>query len=81
MRLYLELFVVVALGIEGAYQDIFSDEDHDGKCTILNSGDYQATVEMNNESYKPKGTDISRKMLTNSYSDCYFIKKTSIILN
>ncbi len=71
MRLTLALFVVVALTIENSSQDIYSDEDHDGKCTILASDDYHTTLEVNNENNNPKGTDISRKLLSNGYSNCY----------
>lgn len=62
MRLSLALFVFVALTIEKAAQDIYSAEDNDGKCTILDSDDYRTTVETNNESYNRKGMDISEEV-------------------
>lgn len=71
MRLSLALFVVVALTIEKSSQDIYSDEDHDGKCTILASEDYHTTLEVNNENNNPKGTDISRKLFPNGISVCH----------
>ena len=63
MRLSLALFVAVTLTIEKAAQNIYSAEDNDGKCTILDSHDYRTTLEVNNESDNPKGTDISQEVL------------------
>lgn len=78
MRLSLAFFVVVALTIEKSSQDIYSDENHDGKCTILASDDYDTTLKVNNENNNPKGTNISGKLLSNGSSDCY-CKRVSIM--
>ena len=63
MRLSLALFVFVTLTVEKAAQNIYSAEDNDGKCIILDSDDYGTALEVNNESYNPKGMDISHQVL------------------
>ncbi|KAL9968115.1 hypothetical protein ACROYT_G026447 [Oculina patagonica] len=68
MRLSLALFVAVALTIEKSSQDIYSDEDHDGKCTILASDDYHTTLEVNNENNNPKACGAVVKCHPNEMS-------------
>lgn len=85
MHLSLAFLMVFALGIENSYQNIDSDEDHEGKCTMhAYSDDYQTAVEVDYESYNPKGTNITRKLLSKSSCKCYlnlFQMNYSTVLN
>ena len=66
MRLTLTFFVVIALRTEISSQNLNSYGDHDDKCTIHASDDYQTTLEVDYKNYNSKGTVILGKMLSNN---------------
>ena len=72
MYLLVAFLMVSVLRIEKSCQNIDSDEDHDGKCTLhAYSDDHQTAVELDYENYNPKGTKRTREVLPESSFKCY----------
>lgn len=58
MHLSLAFLIFLALGIRNCSQKNNSEDDHDGKCTIHASDDYQTAIEMDYGRKNVKGTKI-----------------------